>query len=144
MAPLRSFIKLKRLITSGAARFFIACGFCTQGRGDEESLFDCAIRARNYWGKMATAATQITVTPEIAAEHGLTAEEYARVKQILGRDLNITELGILSVMWSSHCSYKSSKAHLKRLPTRGKLVVQGQIGRASCRERVEIAVGGGT
>src|SRR6266851_4684564 len=74
---------------------------------------------------MATASIEIKVTPEIAAEHGLTAEEYARVKQILGRQPNITELGIFSVMWSEHCSYKSSKVHLKRLPTRGKLVVQG-------------------
>jgi phosphoribosylformylglycinamidine synthase len=74
---------------------------------------------------MATASTEIRVTPEIAAEHGLTPEEYARVKQILGREPNITELGIFSVMWSEHCSYKSSKVHLKRLPTRGKLVVQG-------------------
>jgi phosphoribosylformylglycinamidine synthase subunit PurL len=74
---------------------------------------------------MATASTEIRVTQEIAAEHGLTAEEYARVKQILGREPNITELGIFSVMWSEHCSYKSSKVHLKRLPTRGKLVVQG-------------------
>ncbi len=74
---------------------------------------------------MATAATEIKVTPEIAAEHGLTAEEYARVQKIIGRDPNITELGIFSVMWSEHCSYKSSKVHLKRLPTRGKLVVQG-------------------
>jgi phosphoribosylformylglycinamidine synthase II len=74
---------------------------------------------------MATAPTEIKVTPEIAAEHGLSAEEYARVKQILGREPNITELGIFSVMWSEHCSYKSSKVHLKRLPTLGKLVVQG-------------------
>ncbi len=74
---------------------------------------------------MATAATEIKVTPEIAAEHGLTAEEYARVQKILGRDPNITELGIFSVMWSEHCSYKSSKVHLRRLPTRGKQVVQG-------------------
>jgi len=74
---------------------------------------------------MATAPTEIKVTPEIAAEHGLTADEFARVKKILGRDPNITELGIFSVMWSEHCSYKSSKVHLKRLPTRGKLVVQG-------------------
>src|SRR6266571_1355597 len=74
---------------------------------------------------MATPSTEIRVTPQIAAEHGLTAEEYARVKQILGREPNITELGIFSVMWSEHCSYKSSKVHLKRLPTRGKLVVQG-------------------
>ncbi len=74
---------------------------------------------------MATAPTEIKVTPEIAAEHGLTADEYVRVQKILGRDPNITELGIFSVMWSEHCSYKSSKTHLKRLPTRGKLVVQG-------------------
>src|SRR5271165_2352130 len=74
---------------------------------------------------MATASTEIKVTAEIAAEHGLTSEEYARVQKILGRDPNITELGIFSVMWSEHCSYKSSKVHLRRLPTRGKLVVQG-------------------
>jgi phosphoribosylformylglycinamidine synthase subunit PurL len=74
---------------------------------------------------MATASTEIKVTPEIAAEHGLSAEEYGRVLKILGREPNITELGIFSVMWSEHCSYKSSKVHLKRLPTRGKLVVQG-------------------
>jgi phosphoribosylformylglycinamidine synthase len=74
---------------------------------------------------MATAQTEIKVTPEIAAEHGVTPEEYARIQQILGRDPNFTELGIFSVMWSEHCSYKSSKVHLKRLPTRGKLVVQG-------------------
>jgi phosphoribosylformylglycinamidine synthase subunit PurL len=74
---------------------------------------------------MATAQMEIKVTPEIAAEHGVTREEYARIQKILGRDPNITELGIFSVMWSEHCSYKSSKVHLKRLPTRGKLVVQG-------------------
>src|ERR1700723_2174989 len=74
---------------------------------------------------MATSPTEVKITPEIAAEHGLKGDEFARVKQILGRDPNITELGIFSVMWSEHCSYKSSKVHLKRLPTRGKLVVQG-------------------
>src|SRR3989449_6046123 len=74
---------------------------------------------------MATPILEIKITPEIAAEHGLTPEEYARVQKILGRDPNITELGIFSVMWSEHCSYKSSKAHLKRLPTRGPQVVQG-------------------
>ncbi|MFY9528586.1 MAG: phosphoribosylformylglycinamidine synthase subunit PurL [Candidatus Acidiferrales bacterium] len=69
--------------------------------------------------------TEITVTAEVAAEHGLTAEEYARIQKILGRDPNITELGIFSVSWSEHCSYKSSKVHLKRLPTHGPHVVQG-------------------
>jgi phosphoribosylformylglycinamidine synthase II len=69
--------------------------------------------------------TEIKVTPQIAAEHGLTPEEYARTQKILGRDPNFTELGIFSVMWSEHCSYKSSRVHLKRLPTRGTHVVQG-------------------
>jgi phosphoribosylformylglycinamidine synthase subunit PurL len=69
--------------------------------------------------------TETRVTPEVAAEHGLTPEEYARIQKILGRDPNITELGIFSVMWSEHCSYKSSRVHLKRLPTRGARVVQG-------------------
>src|ERR1700686_4600879 len=74
---------------------------------------------------MSTASAEIKGTAEIAAEPGLSAPEYSRVQQILGRDPNITELGIFSVMWSEHCSYKSSKVHLKRLPTKGKLVVQG-------------------
>ena len=69
--------------------------------------------------------TEIKVTPQIAAEHGLTPDEYARMQKILGRDPNLTELGIFSVMWSEHCSYKSSRVHLKRLPTRGTHVVQG-------------------
>src|SRR5229473_7297741 len=69
--------------------------------------------------------TEIKVTPELAAEHGLTAEEYARIQKILGREPNFTELGIFSVMWSEHCSYKSSKVHLKRLPTRAPQVLQG-------------------
>src|SRR5580658_6385335 len=69
--------------------------------------------------------TEIKVTPQIAAEHGLSPEEYARTKKILGRDPSFTELGIFSVMWSEHCSYKSSRVHLQRLPTRGPHVVQG-------------------
>jgi phosphoribosylformylglycinamidine synthase II len=69
--------------------------------------------------------TEIKVTPQLAAEHGLTPAEYARTQKILGRDPNFTELGIFSVMWSEHCSYKSSRVHLKRLPTRGTHVVQG-------------------
>jgi phosphoribosylformylglycinamidine synthase subunit PurL len=69
--------------------------------------------------------TEIKVTPQVAAEHGLSPDEYARAQKILGRDPNLTELGIFSVMWSEHCSYKSSRVHLKRLPTRGPHVVQG-------------------
>jgi phosphoribosylformylglycinamidine synthase subunit PurL len=69
--------------------------------------------------------TEIKVNAQVAAEHGLTSEEYTRIQKILGRDPNFTELGIFSVMWSEHCSYKSSRVHLKRLPTTGSRVVQG-------------------
>jgi len=71
------------------------------------------------------ALDDIKVTPQIVAEHGLAPEEYARIQQILGRDPNFTELGIFTVMWSEHCSYKSSRVHLKRLPTRAPQVLQG-------------------
>jgi len=74
---------------------------------------------------MSMIDTEIKVTPQIAAEHGLTPGEYARIQKILGRDPSITELGIFSVSWSEHCSYKSSRVHLRRLPTRGTHVVQG-------------------
>jgi phosphoribosylformylglycinamidine synthase II len=74
---------------------------------------------------MTVAATP-TITPEVIREHGLTPEEYEKVKQLLaGREPTLTELGIFSVMWSEHCSYKSSRVHLKRLPTRSRRVVQG-------------------
>ena len=59
------------------------------------------------------------------AAHGLTPDEYQRVLDILGREPNLTELGIFSVMWSEHCSYKSSRVHLRRLPTEGPRVLQG-------------------
>src|SRR5919204_1600504 len=66
-----------------------------------------------------------TITPELLRQHGLTADEYERIKKALGREPNLTELGLFSVMWSEHCSYKSSKIHLKTLPTTGPRVVQG-------------------
>jgi len=65
------------------------------------------------------------ITPEIIEEHGITPEEYQKILKALGRTPTLTELGIYSVMWSEHCSYKSSRVQLKRLPTRSKLVVQG-------------------
>ncbi len=65
------------------------------------------------------------VNPEIAAQHGLSAEEYAKVLEILGRVPNLTELGIFSVMWSEHCSYKSSRRWLKTLPTEAPWVICG-------------------
>jgi phosphoribosylformylglycinamidine synthase subunit PurL len=73
----------------------------------------------------APQLNQPTVTPEIIASHGLTPEEYGKIKKFLGREPNYTELGVFSVMWSEHCSYKSSRHYLKRLPTEGPQVLQG-------------------
>ena len=65
------------------------------------------------------------ITPAIVAEHGLSPDEYGRVLHALGREPNLLELGIFSVMWSEHCSYKSSRIHLKKLPTTGDCVIHG-------------------
>ncbi len=65
------------------------------------------------------------ITPELVASHGLSIEEYGRVLKILGRTPTYTELGIFSVMWSEHCSYKSSRKHLGRFPTKAPWVIQG-------------------
>jgi phosphoribosylformylglycinamidine synthase len=74
---------------------------------------------------MASSLTS-AFPPETLRQHGLTTDEYEKIKQLLGgREPTLTELGIFSVMWSEHCSYKSSRVHLKRLPTRSKLVLQG-------------------
>jgi len=64
-------------------------------------------------------------TPEVIASHQLTEGEYQKIVSLLGREPSYTELGVFSVMWSEHCSYKSSRIHLRKLPTKGKLVVQG-------------------
>ncbi len=65
------------------------------------------------------------ITTEIVEAHGLTQDEYAKICDTLKREPNLTELGMFSVMWSEHCSYKSSRLHLKRLPTKGPIVLQG-------------------
>src|SRR5271154_4748054 len=63
--------------------------------------------------------TPATITPELLKQHSITPDEYKRIEEALGRTPSLTELGIFSVMWSEHCSYKSSRVHLKRLPTKG-------------------------
>src|SRR3977135_520133 len=65
------------------------------------------------------------VTPALLAQHGLSDGAYERIRKALGRDPTLTELGLFSVMWSEHCSYKSSRIHLKTLPTEGPRVLQG-------------------
>src|SRR5918993_453505 len=63
------------------------------------------------------------ITPEVISAHNLTQQEFERIKELLGREPSFAELGIFSVMWSEHCSYKSSRVHLKRLPTTGPRVI---------------------
>ena len=65
------------------------------------------------------------ITPELIAAHGLKPDEYQRVLDLIGREPSITELGIFSAMWNEHCSYKSSKIHLRTLPTQAPWVIQG-------------------
>jgi len=72
-----------------------------------------------------TVSREPAITPELLREHGVSPEEYDHILKALGREPTFTELGIFSVMWSEHCSYKSSRVHLKRLPTRSRRVVQG-------------------
>ncbi|MFI4994171.1 MAG: phosphoribosylformylglycinamidine synthase subunit PurL [Hyphomicrobiales bacterium] len=67
----------------------------------------------------------IAITPELVAEHGLKSDEYQRLLALLGREPSFTELGIVSAMWNEHCSYKSSRMHLRTLPTKGACVIQG-------------------
>jgi phosphoribosylformylglycinamidine synthase len=67
----------------------------------------------------------IKITPQLVAEHGLKPDEYQRFLHLIGREPTITELGIVSAMWNEHCSYKSSKIHLKTLPTKAPWVIQG-------------------
>jgi phosphoribosylformylglycinamidine synthase subunit PurL len=65
------------------------------------------------------------ITPALIAEHGLQADEYARLVAMLGRDPTFTELGVVSALWSEHCSYKHSRPLLKTLPTAAPWVLQG-------------------
>ena len=65
------------------------------------------------------------ITNKIIEKHGLKIEEYKQIQKLLKRDPNLLELGIFSAMWNEHCSYKSSRIHLKKLPTKGKQVIQG-------------------
>src|SRR3954470_4687176 len=71
------------------------------------------------------AAKKTAITPQIVAEHGLTPDEYQRVLKVMGREPNLVELGVFSVMWSEHCSYKTTRKWLKTLPTQAPHVICG-------------------
>ena len=86
-----------------------------------ESVVDaCRSRHRCGGGTMSPAFDRATLD-----RHGITPDEYERIVALVGREPNLTELGLFSVMWSEHCSYKSSRVHLKTLPTEGPRVLQG-------------------
>jgi len=89
-------------------------------------------------GSAKVRHSMAAITNEIVAAHGLSQEEYARIRKLLGRDPNLVELGIFSAMWSEHCSYKSSRRFLKHLPTKGPRVLQGPGENAGV-----VGVGGG-
>jgi phosphoribosylformylglycinamidine synthase len=72
-----------------------------------------------------TNVTEPLITPELVAQHGLKPDEYQRILALIGREPSFTELGIFSAMWNEHCSYKSSRLHLKKLPTKAAWVIQG-------------------
>jgi phosphoribosylformylglycinamidine synthase len=87
--------------------------------------YKLALEQRECGTREMQETAEPRITPEIVAEHGLTPDEYQRLLKILGREPRLTELGIFSVMWSEHCSYKSSRVWLKTLPTKGARVIQG-------------------
>ena len=72
-----------------------------------------------------SAHSEPAITAELIAQHGLKPDEYQRILELIGREPTFTELGIFSAMWNEHCSYKSSRLHLKKLPVTGKCVIQG-------------------
>jgi phosphoribosylformylglycinamidine synthase subunit PurL len=74
---------------------------------------------------VSVISNEPAITPELVAEHGLKPDEYARIEKLIGRTPSFTELGIFSAMWNEHCSYKSSKLHLRTLPTQAPWVIQG-------------------
>src|SRR5207302_1047342 len=84
---------------------------------DVQARHQCAV---SPWGSKKMAHT-----PEVISKHGLSPDEYERIRQQLGREPNLLELGIFSVMWSEHCSYKSSRRYLKQFPTTGPRVLVG-------------------
>src|SRR6201999_3824793 len=77
------------------------------------------------WPQPLMTADEPKITPELVADHGLKPDEYARILKLIGRAPTFTELGIFSAMWNEHCSYKSSRLHLRGLPTKAPWVIQG-------------------
>jgi phosphoribosylformylglycinamidine synthase len=84
-----------------------------------ETSPECSAASESATAVSSAVPTPAEITPALLKTHSITADEYARIEKLMGRTPSLTELGIFSVMWSEHCSYKSSRVHLKRLPTKG-------------------------
>src|SRR5262249_31544585 len=113
-------LRLERARVRGPSRLRRGAARTLAGRSPlRHVVSDPRRSARALESRMASAS------PDLLAQHTLTPEEYERIRKALGRDPNLTELGLFSVMWSEHCSYKSSRIHLKTLPTQGPRVLQG-------------------
>ena len=101
---------------------------CELAVGSADGLVDPRVgrsKARRRQATRRSPRTMTAIQTSVLERHGLTRDEYQRILEMLGREPTLTELGIFSVMWSEHCSYKSSRVHLKTLPTTGKRVLQG-------------------
>src|SRR5438105_1637143 len=90
-----------------------------RGRGPRQRRREADVRVGG------PGARRPMISAELIADHNLSEEEYSRILEILGREPNLVELGVFSAMWSEHCSYKSSRIHLRNLPTQGPRVIQG-------------------
>ncbi len=91
-------------------------------RIEKKTRFEASNRRKD---EAIVSAIEPDITPELAAAHGLKPDEYARILALIGRTPSFTELGIFSAMWNEHCSYKSSRIHLRKLPTKAPWVIQG-------------------
>src|SRR5262245_26947107 len=102
--------------------------------GPFSAVYICACRQYRLAGRRTgeerrmsdpVTTAEPAITPGLIAQHGLKPDEYQRILDLIGRKPSFTELGIFSAMWNEHCSYKSSRIHLRTLPTTGACVIQG-------------------
>jgi phosphoribosylformylglycinamidine synthase II len=105
----------RHILRSGRSACFVQRSRGTADRPVENAIVSVSIDVMSD----SKSAADPAVTPDLVAKHGLTPEEFERIKKILGREPNFTELGVFSVMWSEHCSYKNSRKELRKFPTTG-------------------------
>src|SRR5271165_3563802 len=114
-----------RISVAGRSGINGTCDISFPKSAARATIFFSFLSAMNPVESAPSIAKEPAITPELLRDHGISQEEYDRILKSLGREPSFTELGIFSVMWSEHCSYKSSRVHLKRLPTHSRRVLQG-------------------